>query len=144
MYFTYGMHWCTNVVCGDDGVASAVLLRGAAPLEGLDVMRARRVKARSDRELCSGPARLTQALGVDRAFDGADLVRGPLCVVDDGVAPPVQPGVSERVGLSIGRGHEHPWRYFVPGDPNVSRVPASPGRIGRTPRPDRARAPGRA
>jgi DNA-3-methyladenine glycosylase len=126
VYFTYGMHWCANVVCGDRDWASAVLLRGAAPVEGVDVMRARRPAARRDRDLCSGPARLAQALGLNREHDGDDLVRGPLRIVDDGVPPPNAPGVSVRVGLAAGKGEEHPWRWYVPGDPNVSRarVPA--------------------
>jgi DNA-3-methyladenine glycosylase len=141
VYFSYGNHWCMNVVCGDDGVASAVLLRGAAPVEGIEALRQRRVKARRDRDLCSGPGRLAQALGVDKAFDGADLTRGPLHLVDDGVAPPPDPGVSERVGLSLGRGHEHPWRFFVTGDPNVSRAPRPPvpARRGGAPRAAGAR-----
>ena len=131
VYFTYGMHWCTNVVCSDDGVAGAVLLRALAPVEGLEVMRSRRFggrprapgrpAGRSDRELCSGPARLAQALGLDGSFDGNDLLAGPVRLVDDGVAPPPDPGTSRRVGLSEGRGDEHPWRWYVPGDPNVSR-----------------------
>jgi DNA-3-methyladenine glycosylase len=123
VYFSYGAHWCMNVVCGEDGVASAVLLRAGAPVEGIELMRARRVRARRDRDLCSGPGKLTQALGIDRSFDGADLVRGTFRVVEDGVPPPTPPGVSARVGLSEGRGETHPWRFFVPGDPNVSRGP---------------------
>jgi len=121
VYFTYGMHWCANVVCGEDGVAGAVLLRGLAPLSGHEVMRSRRPKARSDRDLCSGPARLTQALGLDGAFDGCDLVGGAVRLLDDGTPPPPAPGNSRRIGLSAGRGDEHPWRWYVPGDPNVSR-----------------------
>jgi len=123
VYFSYGAHWCMNVVCGPDGVASAVLLRAGAPVEGIELMRKRRVRARRDRDLCSGPGKLTQALGIDRSFDGADLVRGALRVVDDGVPPPSRPGVSTRVGLGAGRGETHPWRFFVSGDPNVSRGP---------------------
>lgn len=121
VYFTYGMHWCANAVCGPGGQPHAALLRAAAPLEGLDVMRARRPKARRDRELCAGPARLAQAFGLDRVLDGDDLVTGPVRILDDGTPPPEQPGVSERIGLSPGRGDEHPWRFYVPGDPNVSR-----------------------
>lgn len=120
VYFSYGMHWCANVVCGPDGEAGAVLLRALAPLEGLDVMWSRRPKARRERDLCSGPARLAEAFGLDRAADGADLVAGPIQLVDDGTAPPAVPGVSRRIGLSAGRGEESPWRFYVPGDPNVS------------------------
>jgi DNA-3-methyladenine glycosylase len=121
VYFTYGMHWCANAVCGEVGSGTAVLLRAAAPLDGLDQMWARRPKARTERDLLSGPAKLCQAFGLDGAYDGADLVtrdRG-LAMVDDGVAPPARPGRSPRVGLSAGA--EHPWRWYVKGDPNVSR-----------------------
>jgi DNA-3-methyladenine glycosylase len=121
VYFTYGMHWCANVVATKDGDAAAVLLRGAAPVDGIDVMRERRVKARRDRDLLAGPARLCQAFGLTGADNGADLVRGPVRLYDDGVPPPAEIGVSTRIGLAAGRGDEHPWRYFVPGDPNVSR-----------------------
>jgi DNA-3-methyladenine glycosylase len=121
VYFTYGMHWCANVVAHRDDDASAVLLRAAAPLEGLAVMHLWRPKARRERDLCSGPAKLAQALGITGDHDGDDLVRGPIRILDDGMPPPRRPGVSRRVGLSPGRGDEHPWRWFVPGDPNVSR-----------------------
>ena len=121
VYFTYGMHWCANVVATKDGDAAAVLLRAAAPVDGIEVMRERRVKARRDRDLLAGPARLCQAFGISGAENGVDLVRGPVRILDDGVAPPDEPGVSTRIGLSPGRGDEHPWRYFVPGDPNLSR-----------------------
>jgi DNA-3-methyladenine glycosylase len=127
VYFTYGMHWCMNVVGATEGVASAVLLRAGAPVEGIDAMRGRRPAARRDRDLGSGPARLTQALGVTGTFDGTDLTRGPLRLVDDGVPPPAEPGVSTRIGLRAGRGHEHPWRWFVAGDENVSRSRPSQG-----------------
>jgi DNA-3-methyladenine glycosylase len=121
VYFTYGMHWCANVVATRDGDAAAVLLRAAAPLAGVEVMRARRVKARRDRDLLAGPARLCQAFGLTGADNGADLVRGAVRLCDDGVPPPDAPGVSTRIGLATGRGDEHPWRYYVPGDPNLSR-----------------------
>jgi DNA-3-methyladenine glycosylase len=123
VYFTYGMHWCCNAVCGDDGIGEAVLLRALAPLAGLEEMRAVRPAARRDRDLCSGPAKLCQALGLDRGFDGADLVTGDrgIVIVDDGTAPPAEPEQTTRIGLSAGA--EHPWRWFVTGDPNVSRGP---------------------
>ena len=125
VYFTYGMHWCANAVCGDVDEGVAVLLRAAAPLAGVDAMRAARPRARRDRDLCSGPAKLCQAFGLDRAFDGADLVtadRG-VAIADDGTPPPAAPGNSVRIGLTAGA--EHPWRWYVPGDPNVSRRPWS-------------------
>jgi DNA-3-methyladenine glycosylase len=121
VYFTYGMHWCANAVCGDEGEGVAVLLRALAPLEGIDAMRSARPAARRDVDLCSGPAKLCQALGLDGAFDGADLVEGShgVSIVDDGTPPPVVPAVGTRIGLSAGA--ELPWRWWVPDDPNVSR-----------------------
>jgi DNA-3-methyladenine glycosylase len=121
VYFTYGMHWCANAVCGDEGEGIAVLLRAAAPLSGLDEMRERRVVSRTDRDLLRGPARLCQAFALDGTFDGADLPtadRG-VTIVDDGTPPPEHPAVSVRIGLSSGA--ELPWRWCVPGDPNLSR-----------------------
>jgi len=122
VYFTYGMHWCANVVAATEGVGMAVLLRAAAPVLGVECMRERRGKDRRDRELCAGPARLTQAFAITRADDGADLVRGPLRILDDGTPPPNRPGRSNRIGLTQGRGDEHRWRWFVKGDVNVSRT----------------------
>lgn len=120
VYFTYGMHWCANVVCDEEGTGSAVLLRALAPVAGRELMRERR-QGRADRELCSGPARLCQALGIDGRDDGACLVAGDrdIRIVDDGTPPPERPTRDRRIGLS--RGAEHPWRWFVDGDPNVSR-----------------------
>ncbi len=88
VYFTYGMHWCANVVAGEPGVAAAVLLRAAAPLEGLETMRERRPAARRDRDLCSGPAKLCQAFGITGAHDGVDLLHGEVLLLDDGTPPP--------------------------------------------------------
>ena len=122
VYFTYGMHWCANVVAlGAPGDASAVLLRAGEPLDGLDVMRARRPAARQDRDLCSGPARLAQALGIAKEENGASLLRGPLGIYDDDVPPPGRPGRSTRIGLAPGKGETSPWRWFVTGNENVSR-----------------------
>jgi DNA-3-methyladenine glycosylase len=125
VYFTYGMHWCANAVCSPDGIASAVLLRALAPLAGVDAMRlARGPKAVRDRDLCSGPAKLCQAFAITGLDDGTDLARPPaggLTIVDDGLPPPTEPGVSVRIGLRAGAGDLHPWRWYVPGDPNLSR-----------------------
>jgi DNA-3-methyladenine glycosylase len=123
VYFTYGMHWCANAVCGPGRTPHAVLLRAAVPVEGLDVMRARRPAARRDRDLCSGPARLAQAFGLDRADDGASLLRPPLRILDDGVPPPADPATSTRIGLAAGKGDTFAWRWYVAGDPNVSGGP---------------------
>jgi DNA-3-methyladenine glycosylase len=121
VYFTYGMHWCANVVAATEGVGMAVLLRAAAPVLGIEHMRERRGRAFRDRELCAGPARLTQAFAITGAEDGVDLVRGPLRILDDGTPPPTRPGRSTRIGLAAGRGDEHRWRWFVEDDTNLSR-----------------------
>ena len=122
VYFTYGMHWCANVVAlGSEGDAAAVLLRAGEPLVGVEAMWARRPKARHERELCAGPARHAQALGLAGGHDGASLLRGPLAILDDGVPPPRRPGRSTRVGLAPGRGDAFPWRWFVAGNAHVSR-----------------------
>jgi DNA-3-methyladenine glycosylase len=131
VYFTYGMHWCANVVCGPESVAGAVLLRAGAPVAGSEAMWADRPAARRERDLCSGPAKLCQALGLTGAFDGADLLAGDLGVrlCSDGTEPPATPGAGPRIGISAAA-HE-PWRWWVPGDPNVS---VRPGRGAPAPR----------
>jgi DNA-3-methyladenine glycosylase len=118
VYFIYGMHFCMNVVVGQDGVGTAVLLRAAEPLEGLSEMRARRGRDRV-RDLCSGPARLCQALGVDRSLDGTDLVGGTEVWIEQG--SPVEGdavATGPRVGIRVGV--EHDWRYLIRDDPFVS------------------------
>jgi DNA-3-methyladenine glycosylase len=124
VYFTYGMHFCANAVCADEGIGMAVLLRALTPLSGLAEMRRRRPAARRDADLCSGPAKLCYALGIGRADDGADLVTGDrgLRIIDDGTAPPTRPGISTRIGLAHGKGDEHRWRWFVPGAVGLSRT----------------------
>jgi DNA-3-methyladenine glycosylase len=121
VYFTYGMHWCANVVCDDDGVPGAVLLRGLTPLAGVEEMRRLRPRARADHDLCSGPAKLCQAFGLDRSFDGADLVSGDrgVSVADDGTPPPSVPARTGRIGLRVAA--DLPWRFYVPGAAGVSR-----------------------
>lgn len=122
VYLSYGMHFCANAVCGDVGVATAVLLRAAAPLDGVEAMTGRRgAAARRPRDLLSGPGKLCQALGLTRDDDGADLVvrGGRVAIVDDGTPPPAVPGVSLRIGLTAGA--DLPWRWYVPGDENLSR-----------------------
>ena len=127
VYFSYGMHWCANAVCGEEGEGLAVLVRALAPLEGVEEMRVARPAARRDRDLCNGPGKLCQALGIGREHDGADLAtgdRGPF-VADDGTPPPTAPGTGLRIGLTAGA--DLPWRWYVPGDPNLSRPGRSAG-----------------
>ena len=121
VYFSYGVHWCANVVCGHEGTGTAVLLRALHPLTGVGEMFAARPAARRDRDLCSGPGKLTQALGIGRQHDGADLAAagGEVRVLDDGTPPPSDPVRTTRVGISVAT--ERPWRWYVAGDPNVSR-----------------------
>ena len=132
VYFTYGMHHCANVVAGsplDD--AGAVLLRAAAPIEGLELMRTRRPAARRDRDLLAGPARLASAFGLGRDDDGLDLMRGPLGLYDDGTPLPGRPGRSTRIGLAAGKGDRARLRWFVRNDPNVSGPRSSSRRTAR-------------
>jgi DNA-3-methyladenine glycosylase len=133
VYFTYGMHWCANVVCGPDGEASAVLIRALAPLTGLDEMWQARPAARLERDLCNGPAKLCQALGITGADNGTDLLApgrgartkgraaaaGETRLLDDGTPPPRRPGRGPRIGIKVAT--EKPWRFWVEGDPSVSR-----------------------
>ena len=137
VYFSYGMHWCLNVVAGPDGHASAVLLRAGEVVEGLDAARERRPGAR-DRDLCRGPARLTKALGVDGALGGTDLLdpASPLRLV---LQEPVQDWSNgPRVGVS-GAGAPTPWRSWIAGDATVS--PYRPGVVRRRPVPAGDSAP---
>ena len=122
VYFTYGMHWCCNTVCGDEGEGSGVLIRALEPLSGIERMREARPKVRRDRELCSGPARLTQALGITGEQNGIDLVRARdgYTVLDDGTPPPENVPGSARIGIR--EGTDLLWRWFVAGNPHVSRA----------------------
>ncbi|WP_432562742.1 DNA-3-methyladenine glycosylase [Kineococcus sp. SYSU DK003] len=120
VYFSYGMHWCMNLVCGPEGEASAVLLRAGAVVEGLELARSRRPAAKKDVDLARGPARLTQALGVDRALDGADVCSGGELEVLAG-SPVADADVvwGPRVGVA-GAGAPTPWRVSLVNDPTVS------------------------
>ena len=122
VYFSYGMHWCANVVCEPDGRCGAVLIRALAPVRGIDAMWADRPKARRERDLCSGPAKLTAALGIAGDHNGADLLApaSPVRLLQIATAPPAH-ATSTRIGISLAR--EHPWRWYVPGDANISRPP---------------------
>ena len=117
IYFSYGAHWCMNVVTGEDGFGEGVLLRAAEPLQGIDLMRARRGAQIRERDLLRGPGRLGQAFGLDGSLSGSDVCgSGQLHLADDGHRADVATG--PRVGISLNA--DMPWRYFVPGSPWVS------------------------
>jgi DNA-3-methyladenine glycosylase len=116
VYRSYGIHWCANVVCGEDGVGTAVLLRALEPTAGLEVMRARR-GLEDVRLLASGPGRLTQALGITGEHDGADLRELPFALDPPPVAVDVV--VSPRIGIT--RATDRLWRYSLAGSSFVSR-----------------------
>lgn len=116
VYFTYGMHFCCNVVCGPEGTPSAVLLRAGAVVDGLEQARSRRAAARSDRDLARGPARLCQALAIEREHNGHDLARPPLVLEPGPAVTEVMSG--PRVGLR--EAADRPWRFWLPDEPSVS------------------------
>lgn len=119
VYFTYGMHFCVNLVCGPPGVPAAVLLRAGEVVSGLDDAVERRPRS-SLRDLARGPARLTQALGIDRALNGADVTaaRSPLRVFAGAAIDADAVRSGPRVGIS--RAVEWPWRFWIEGEPSVS------------------------
>lgn len=123
VYFSYGMHWCANVVCGPEGQASAVLLRSGRVVEGVDLARRRRGERVPDRALARGPACLTQALGIDGSCDGADLLVGDQFALEPG-GPDPQVSKGPRVGISAAA--DVPWRFWVPDDETVSAYRRSP------------------
>jgi DNA-3-methyladenine glycosylase len=135
VYFTYGMHFCVNLVCGPEGTATAVLLRAGRVTEGAPLAAARRLAGRpaaravADRDLARGPARLCQALAIDRAQDGADVcdAASPLRV-RAAAAPAAAPGlaagaprqVSQGPRVGVSSAADRPWRFWLTGDPTVS------------------------
>jgi len=122
VYFTYGMHHCFNVVCGPEGRAAAVLVRALEPVEGLDLMRRRRGGA-APGELTSGPGKLCIALGIDRRLDAADLLGDRIWLEAGRRIAPSAIAAGPRVGIDyaeewVGR----PWRFWLRGNPFVSRT----------------------
>ena len=121
VYFTYGMHWCINVVCGVEGEASAVLLRAGEVVEGLPVARERRPSVHNARDLARGPARLCAALGIDRSVYGTNLLDGSGPAV---LEPPLRPVPAKTVhsGPRVGvtGALDLQWRFWLDGEPTVS------------------------
>lgn len=116
VYRSYGIHWCANVVCHEEGVGAAVLVRALRPTHGLDRMRARR-GLEDELRLCSGPGRLAQALAITGADDGAPLDEPPFALYP--ACEPAEVVEGPRVGIT--RAREQPWRYCLRGSAFVSR-----------------------
>jgi len=118
-YFTYGMHVCANVTCSPAGTASAVLLRGAEVVDGIELARDRRHTSKRDADLASGPARLVVALGITLDDGGADLVAPPFELTLP--AHPLPFATGPRTGVSgVGGSAEYAWRFWLPGERSVS------------------------
>lgn len=118
VYLSYGMHWCANLVCQKAGLASAVLLRALEPTEGLDIMRRRRGRV-LDRDLCSGPGKLCQALGISRELDGVRMSRSPVLVRPADRWEENRVAVTSRIGIT--KAADWPLRFHVAGSPWTSR-----------------------
>ncbi|MHC5023971.1 MAG: DNA-3-methyladenine glycosylase [Planctomycetota bacterium] len=126
VYFTYGMHYCLNVVCGRAGEGVAVLLRALEPQEGQAMMWSRRSRCRREAELCAGPARLTAALSIDRGLDGEDLRTSRRLFIEQ-VRSRALPGRLIVAGPRVGVGYAEEWthrplRFYIKGSPSVSRT----------------------
>lgn len=119
VYLNYGIHECFNIVAEPDGVAGCVLIRALAPVEGLEIMRARRPACRDDARLAAGPGNLTKALGITRDDYGRDLTRGGFVVRDATAAMRFDIEVTTRIGIT--KSAERPYRFTMRGNPSVSR-----------------------
>lgn len=129
VYFTYGMHHCTNIVCGPVGVASALLLRAGEIVDGVELAQRRRPTSKTPADLASGPARLAKALGLTTADSGRDALAPPFRLELPAVpGGPVSSG--PRVGVAgAGGSDEYAWRFWLTGDPTVSKYKAAKPRI---------------
>ncbi|AEF94071.1 3-methyladenine DNA glycosylase [Desulfotomaculum nigrificans CO-1-SRB] len=117
VYFTYGMHYCFNVVTAAEGVGEAVLIRAVEPLVGIDLMRQRRGRERLH-ELCAGPARLVQAFGITKEHNKTDLTRGPLFIAP---APDEPPEIFTTTRIGIKEGADLPLRFYIKGNKFISK-----------------------
>jgi DNA-3-methyladenine glycosylase len=118
VYFTYGMHYCCNIVVGEVGTGAAVLIRAVEPLEELEVMSQNR-QGRSGIELTNGPAKLCQALAIDKSLNGYNLRTGEIRLVVADPLPPAQIVQATRIGIS--RAVDVPWRFYEAGNKFVSK-----------------------
>lgn len=121
VYLCYGMHHLTNVVTHREGIPHAVLIRALEPMEGLDIMRARSGGRLTDRLLCSGPGRLSKAMGIRTAHTGMLLDKPAFCILDDGYRPSYPIVATPRIGVGYaGEDALLPYRFMLEGHPCVS------------------------
>lgn len=122
VYFIYGMYWCFNAVTRERGHGAAVLVRAVHPIDGFDLMRRRRPRARRDRDLTNGPGKLCLAMGITGAMNGTSLRSGPIVIRAGEPVPDDQVVITPRIGIT--RAADWPMRFFVRDDPFVSPTPA--------------------
>jgi DNA-3-methyladenine glycosylase len=121
VYFTYGMHYCCNIVTGPDGHGAAVLIRAVEPLEGQATMMELR-GGRGGHDLTNGPAKFCQAFGIDKAMNGHDLAKSPLKLIVPDKFPAYEGRqITTTTRIGIARAKDVPWRWYVKGNPYVSR-----------------------
>jgi DNA-3-methyladenine glycosylase len=120
VYFIYGMHWCINAVTRAEGLPSAVLIRALEPLDGIALMRRRRPKARSDRDLANGPGKVCAALGIDRRMNGLPLQRYPVVIRAGQMVRDRDVVITPRIGIT--QAADWPLRFLVRDNPFVSRT----------------------
>lgn len=125
VYFTYGMHWCANIVTGEEGQGWGLLLRAGRVVEGVELARERRGAKVTDRNLARGPACLAQALGIDRNLGGADVFAGsPLALEPGRAVTESEIATGPRVGVRLAP--DVPWRFWIAGEPSVSSYKRNP------------------
>jgi DNA-3-methyladenine glycosylase len=117
VYFTYGMHYCANVVVGPEGYGAAVLIRALEPIEGMKIMSRKR-HGRHGTELTNGPAKFCQALGINKALNGHDLTRPPLYL--QAQEPLKTTDIIQTTRIGISRGQDLPWRFYIRDNSYVS------------------------
>jgi len=118
IYFTYGMHYCFNIVTGPIGSGQGVLIRALEPVDGIELMKARR-GMNDERQLTNGPAKLVQAMGITKSDYGANLLDSGKLRVEPGIKPKK---VTQTTRIGIGQAVDHPWRFYTTGNPYVSKL----------------------
>lgn len=117
VYFTYGMHHCLNIVCGEEGVGSGVLIRAVEPLNGVEMIEARR--GMTGVNVTNGPGKICAALDIDRHYSGHDLAQSPMRLVKKPALPDSEVTIGERIGIS--KAVHELRRFYITGNPYVSK-----------------------